>query len=211
MFSGIVETTGLIAERTPRSDGERLAIATPLAAELAPGQSIAVNGACLTVVSIETDQKAGGESSRFTVDLSAETLRRTTFGQMPVGRRVNLERAVRVSDRLDGHIVTGHVDATGVVAGRTGGEEGAVMTFKPPARLMRYIVEKGSIAVDGVSLTVADLYDDSFTVALIPFTLEVTALGELRPGDAVNLEADILGKYVERLLSDQWLQKEKGR
>src|SRR5690606_4613584 len=165
--------------------------------EARAGDSIAVNGCCLTVVDIEP-------GAWFGVDLMAETLARTSLRSLRVGSGVNLERAVRVGDRLDGHIVQGHVDGTGRVLDLTSGNSGTVLRIAPPAELARYLVPKGSITIDGVSLTVVDVVDDVepwFSVALIPTTLAVTTLGERTAGDRVNLEVDVLGKYVERLLA----------
>ena len=157
------------------------------------GDSIAVDGACLTATAVN-----GG---RFTCDLSAETLARTTLGTLRVGGRVNLERPLRLGDRLGGHLVTGHVDAVGRIAGWTPQGDAAFMRFDLPPVLHPLLVLKGSIAVDGISLTVAELTRETFGVALIPHTLRHTILGEKRVGDQVNLEADLLGKHIARLLS----------
>ncbi len=193
MFSGIIETTGRLEARTPRGAGARLTLATsrPLP-RLAVGESVAVNGACLTV--------AARNGRRFTVDVSPETLRRTTLGRLPLGTRVNLERALRLGDRIGGHIVQGHVDAVGRLEAIRPEGEWVLYRFSAPAALAPYLVEKGSIAVDGVSLTVFRCRRGGFSVALVPHTLRATTLGERRPGDRVNLEADILLKHIAALV-----------
>jgi riboflavin synthase len=189
MFTGIVEERAAVTSM----DGHRLSVAARQVREDGtPGASIAVNGVCLTVV--ERD----GDELRF--DLADETLARTTLASVRPGHHVNLERPVTPLTRLGGHIVQGHVDGVGTVRAVEPAEGGAVMRIEAPPGLGRYLVEKGSVAVDGVSLTVAAVADASFDVALIPHTLEVTTLGERAPGDAVNLEVDILAKYVERIV-----------
>jgi len=191
MFTGIVEEIGEIVRVEPAGDGARLEIRGKTVTEgTRHGDSIAVDGVCLTVVGLDGDA--------FTVDVVAETLARSTLGGKAAGARVNLERAVRADQRLGGHIVQGHVDGTAVVLGRTPGDHGERMRFSLPPALARYVVEKGSIAVDGVCLTVAAVDAESFTVALIPATLELTTLGARRPGEPVNLEVDVLAKYVEK-------------
>jgi riboflavin synthase len=191
MFTGIVEEIGEIVRVEPAGDGARLEIRGKTVTEgTRHGDSIAVDGVCLTVVGLD------GEV--FTVDVVAETLARSTLGGKDAGARVNLERAVRAGRRLGGHIVQGHVDGTAAVLDRTPGDHGERMRFSLPPALARYVVEKGSIAVDGVSLTVAAVDAESFTVALIPATLELTTLGARRPGDPVNLEVDVIAKYVEK-------------
>ena len=187
MFTGLVAGTGTV--RSLR-DG-RLVVDTPLAAELAAGDSIAVNGVCLTAL----EPSAEG----FAADVMPETLRRSSLGPLGAGDDVNLELALRAGDRLGGHMVQGHVDGTGTVEDVR--EEGfsRVVRVAAPADLLRYVVEKGSIAVDGVSLTVSAVDDDAFEVSLIPETLERTTLGSAAPGRAVNLEVDLLAKYVEKL------------
>jgi riboflavin synthase len=171
----------------------RLEVETPLAAELSQGDSIAVNGVCLTAVEPRPDA--------FSADVMAETLRRSSLGPLAEGDSVNLELPLRAGDPLGGHMVQGHVDGTGTVADTR--EEGfaRVVRIDADAALLRYVVEKGSIAVDGVSLTVAEVDDRSFTVSLIPETLERTTLGEAAPGRVVNLEVDVLAKYVEKLVA----------
>jgi riboflavin synthase len=191
MFTGIVEELGAVLERAP----ERITVSCrTVLTDTDVGSSIAVNGVCLTVV----DRGPG----HLGFDLSQETLRRTGLARLSPGDPVNLERPVTLSTRLGGHLVQGHVDGVGEVVGveaePTGG---AWLTIRPPAELLRYIVEKGSVSVDGVSLTVAGVDGDAFSVALIPHTLAVTTLGTARVEDAVNLEVDVLAKYVERLLT----------
>jgi riboflavin synthase len=189
MFTGLVAATGTV--RSLREG--RLEIETPLAAELSAGDSIAVNGVCLTAV----DPTAEG----FRADVMPETLRRTSLGPLGEGDQVNLELPLRATDRLGGHVVQGHADGTGTVESMR--EEGfaRVVRIAAPADLLRYVVEKGSIAVDGISLTVARLDGDRFAVSLIPETLERTSMGSAGEGDRVNLEVDVLAKYVERLVT----------
>ncbi len=189
MFTGIVEERGEVVEVEQVPDAARLTVAGPLVTQDARhGDSIAVSGVCLTVVEV-----TGG---RFTVDVVQETLQRSSLAKVHAGDRVNLERAMAAGARLGGHIMQGHVDGTGVFLSR---DEVGLTRFALPARLAKYVVEKGSIAVDGVSLTVVDATDDQFSVALIPTTLSLTTLGERGAGDLVNLEVDVLAKYVERL------------
>lgn len=192
MFTGLVETTGVLAERTARGPGARLFFRASLEGEpLAMGESITVDGACLSVVEIRPDG--------FAIDATSETLARTTLGDRAVGARVNLERALRAGDRLGGHIVTGHVDEVGTLLERNAVGEASATTFSLPASLQRFVAEKGSITVSGVSLTVnAVRYGEhpAFDVMLIPITLQVTSLGDLAPGDRVNLEVDLLARYV---------------
>ena len=193
MFTGIIQTVGRLEERRPSGSGARLTIATPRQLPgLVVGESVAVNGACLTVTSLA--------AKRFAVDVSPETLRRTTLGGIAGGTRINLERALRLGDRLGGHLVQGHVDGVGRLAAIRSEGDWRAYRFQVPAALAPYIVTKGSIAVDGVSLTVAACRDASFTVALIPHTLAQTTLGDRRPGDRVNLEADVMLKQVAALL-----------
>ena len=193
MFTGIVEELGEVVGVEPLRDASRLTVRGPLVTrDAAHGDSIAVNGVCLTVV--ERDGEA------FTADVMAETLRRSSLGALGVGSPVNLERALRVSDRLGGHVVQGHVDGTGILLQVAPDEHWTVVRTSLPDGLGRYVVEKGSITVDGVSLTVSALGDDWFEVSLIPTTLGLTTLGRKAPGDPVNLEVDILAKHVEKLL-----------
>jgi riboflavin synthase len=193
MFTGIVETMGRVVRVAPYDDGARLGIETPKPlAKVRIGESIALSGACMTVV------RAAGR--RITVDVSPESLRRTTLGALRVGDRVNVERALRMGDRLGGHLVQGHVDGVGTLRAVTPDGRWTLHRFQAPATIARYLVEKGSIAVDGVSLTIFACRGRAFTVAVIPHTLAVTTLGRLRPGDRVNVEADVLMKHVEALL-----------
>ncbi|MDF2091827.1 riboflavin synthase [Knoellia sp. 3-2P3] len=194
MFTGIVEELGEVAAIEPGADSARMTLRGPLVtSDAVHGASIAVNGVCLTVV----EHRAG----EFTVDVMAETLRRSSLGALRPGDRVNLERAMAASSRFGGHVVQGHVDGTAEVVERVPGDRWEVVRFSLPDDLARYVVEKGSITVDGVSLTVASVDDDSFTVSLIPTTLDLTTLGRKGVGDLVNLEVDVLAKYVERLLT----------
>ena len=194
MFTGIVEELGTVRAVQPAATGARLEIdARAVLEDATLGASIAVNGVCLTAVAL-------GEGC-FAVDAVTETLARSTVGRLAVGDRVNLERPVRLADRLGGHLVQGHVDGVGAVRDRRPEPDGSVaVEIAAPAAVLRYVVEKGSITVDGVSLTVAALGPDSFTVAVIPHTLAVTTLGFRETGHGVNLEVDVLAKYVERLL-----------
>jgi riboflavin synthase len=196
MFTGIVEELGRVHAITPQYGGARLEIDAPFVlADAEIGSSIAVNGVCLTVVGI--DRVAG----RWSGDAVIETMRRTNLGDLAAGDAVNLERPVRLADRLGGHVVQGHVDGTGVIAARSPGADGSVaIEVHAPADVLRYVIEKGSIAVDGVSLTVAGLGDDTFSVAVIPHTQQATTLGTRAIGARVNLEVDMFAKYVERLL-----------
>ncbi|MFF6777985.1 riboflavin synthase [Streptomyces sp. NPDC012637] len=193
MFTGIVEELGEVVAVEQLEDASRFRLRGPLVTEGAQhGDSIAVNGVCLTVVDF-----GDGE---FTADVMAETLKRSSLGALEVGSRVNLERPMAVGGRLGGHIVQGHVDGTGTILERTPSEHWELVRVGLPAQLARYVVEKGSITVDGVSLTVVEVADDWFTISLIPTTLALTTLGTKRPGDPVNLEVDVIAKYVERLL-----------
>jgi len=196
MFTGIVEELGTVASITPVADGARLVIdATLVLTDARIGDSIAVNGCCLTVVEFD--------AHRWAADAVTETLDRTAIGALAAGSPVNLERPVRVQDRLGGHIVQGHVDGVGHLAAREPLPDGSTrMRFTIPEPLLRYVVEKGSITIDGISLTVAAVDDAtaSVEVAVIPHTLSVTTLGPKQPGDPVNIEADVLAKHVERLL-----------
>jgi riboflavin synthase len=193
MFTGLVEGQGTIAAVHPQSGGTRLTVTAPWLDDVAEGDSVAVNGCCLTAAEVTGDG--------FTADLVAETLRRTTLGRLAPGDTVNLERPLTAGARLGGHIVQGHVDGVGEVLAVTPAGDGAEITVGLDPGLARYVVEKGSIAIDGVSLTVAGTGPDRFTVALIPTTLAVTTLGARRPGDQVQLEVDVVAKYVERLLT----------
>ena len=189
MFTGIVEEVGVVAKI---SDNGMTVRATKVTEDLKLGDSIAVNGTCLTAVSFDRTE--------FSVDLSPETMRRTSLGQLSVGGPVNLERALLASDRMGGHIVQAHVDGTGRVMSTKRDRDSTIFRIRVPKRLNRYIVEKGFVAVDGISLTVVKRGASSFTLAVIPYTLANTNLAALSVGDRVNLEADILAKYVESLL-----------
>ena len=193
MFTGLVAALGSVAAVDTTSDGVRLTLDTPLTRELAEGDSVAVNGVCLTAVGICGD--------RFGADVMHETLRRSALGDVQAGARVNLELSLRASDRLGGHIVQGHVDGVGAVAALREDGFARVVTIAAGPDVLRYVVEKGSITVDGVSLTVARVDDDGFDVSLIPETLERTTLGAAAAGTPVNLEVDVLAKYVEKLLA----------
>jgi len=212
MFTGIVEELGEIVAIDPQGDAVALAIRGPLVTEDAVhGASIAVNGVCLTVVDVE--------DGVFTADVIKETLDKSSLGALEPGSKVNLERPVRLSDRLGGHLVQGHVDGVGAIVSREPGERWDVVTVSLPAGLSRYLVNKGSITVDGISLTVVEAGADHaapggtaphdprgahwFSVALIPTTLALTTLGLKKPGDPVNLEVDVVAKYVERMMGDR--------
>ncbi|MEV0114358.1 riboflavin synthase [Streptomyces sp. NPDC050844] len=196
MFTGIVEELGEITAVEKLADASRFRLRGPVVTEGAKhGDSIAVNGVCLTVVEHEGDE--------FTADVMAETLDRSSLGALAIGSRVNLERPTAVGDRLGGHIVQGHVDGTGEIVERKPSENWEIVKVSLPAGLARYVVEKGSITVDGVSLTVVDAGPDYFTISLIPTTLALTTLGIKQPGDPVNLEVDVIAKYVERMLGDR--------
>ncbi|MFF7338258.1 riboflavin synthase [Streptomyces sp. NPDC008163] len=193
MFTGIVEELGEVTAVEQLDDASRFRLRGPVVTEGAKhGDSIAVNGVCLTVVDL-------GEHE-FTADVMAETLNRSSLGALTTGSRVNLERPMALGGRLGGHIVQGHVDGTGRILERRPSENWEIVKISLPAALTRYVVEKGSITVDGVSLTVVDAAPDYFTISLIPTTLALTTLGIKGPGDPVNLEVDVIAKYVERLL-----------
>jgi riboflavin synthase len=193
VFTGIIEELGTVEALEHQSDAVRLSVrAATVLEDGSPGDSIAVNGCCLTVAE-RTD-------TTWTADVMAETLAKTGLGSLAAGDRVNLERAVTAGTRLGGHLVQGHVDAVGHVVRREPGEHWDVVTISMPRDLAPYLVDKGSITVDGVSLTVVEAGDDGFTVSLIPETLRRTTLGFREPGDAVNLEVDVIGKYVARQL-----------
>jgi riboflavin synthase len=194
VFTGIIEELGRVRAIDRREGGARLEIAaSTVLADARPGDSIAVNGCCLTVV----DRGDGW----WAADAVIETLERTALGSLERDDSVNLERPLRLSDHLGGHLVQGHVDAVGQVAARRPLADGSTrFTFSAPPDVLRYVVEKGSVAVDGISLTVAALGDEAFDVAVIPHTLAVTTLGQRDPGAVVNVEADLIAKYVERLL-----------
>lgn len=195
MFTGLVEAMGQVSALAPEGGGGallRLKV-PPALAEAQLGDSIAINGACLTVIQVTGNELA--------FQLAPETLRRTNLGRLQPGAGVNLERALRVGDRLGGHWVQGHVDGQGTLLARQPDAGWETFRFRAPAELSRYMVAKGSIAVDGVSLTLAAVDQEEFTIALIPHTLAQTTFGTMQPGAAVNLEVDLLAKYVEKLLA----------
>jgi riboflavin synthase len=191
VFTGLVADLGTVAALDRGDDGLRLRVTTQLAHELSPGDSVAVNGVCLTAVDVN-----GGA---FSADVMEETLRRSSLGPLGEGDSVNLELPLRASDRLGGHVVQGHVDGTGTVASVRDDGFARVVRIAAAPDLLRYVVAKGSIAVDGVSLTVSEVDDEAFAVSLIPETLERTTLGAAAPGRTVNLEVDVFAKYVEKL------------
>jgi riboflavin synthase len=203
MFTGLIEATGEIVERQAAPGGLRLWIDSTLAAELRAGDSLAVNGVCLTVVSTD--------ASRIRADVGPETIQVTTLGNLLRGACVNLERPLRADGRFGGHFVQGHVDAVGTLQRRRPEADFEWLTFSFPPELAPYIVHKGSIAVDGISLTVATLHVDRFEVQIVPFTLEHTNLRSLLPDDRVNLECDLVGKYVARAVEIAGLAREGWR
>jgi len=199
VFTGIVEELGEVAERTEVTDAVRLRIAaSTVSSDARHGDSIAVNGVCLTVVDVVPGPD--GQPAGFTADVMRETLDRSSLAKAGHGSPVNLERAAALGDRIGGHLVQGHVDGTGTVLAREPSTHWDIVRIGMPAGLARYVVEKGSITVDGVSLTVVEAGAESFTVSLIPTTLAETTLGVRAVGDTVNLEVDVVAKYVERLL-----------
>lgn len=193
MFTGLIEDVGTVDSVERTDDGARLRIASSLASDLALGDSIAVNGCCLTATAVDGDS--------FATEAMNQTLSVTALDAIEQGSRVNLELAMRAGDRLGGHIVQGHVDGVGTVVSAEDDGFARRIRVELPARLLRYVVDKGSIALDGVSLTVADLGDSWAEVSLIPETLERTNLGDLAPGDRLNVECDVVAKHVERLMS----------
>lgn len=193
MFTGLIADLGEVEAVEATGDGARLRVRTALASELAAGDSVAVNGVCLTATAVE------GEG--FAADVVSETLRRSSLGALAAGVTVNLELPLRAADRLGGHVVQGHVDGVGEVVDAVDEGFSRVVTVAVPDGLERYVVEKGSIAIDGISLTVAGLQDGRLSIAVIPETLERTTLGAAQPGRPVNLEVDVLAKYVERLVN----------
>ena len=194
MFTGLIESTGRIAGRRPAADGMRLEIESAQTLDaLQLGESIAVDGVCLTVVNHRDDR-------RFDVDVSSESVRSSTLGEFAIGRQVNLERALRLGDRLGGHLVSGHVDGQGTLVSRRYAGESVRLRFSAPAAILAYFVPKGSVAVNGVSLTINELDSESFEVNVIPHTLAETSLEDLRIGASANLEVDMLAKMVQRLL-----------
>lgn len=202
MFSGIVEEMGVVKSLVRGLDGTRLSVlAGTILKDLQLGESVSVSGACLTAAEV-------GETA-FAVDVSVETLGVTTLGTLAAGAAVNLERALKLNDRLGGHLVTGHVDGTGILRERTQAGNTLLLTLEVPEPILRYCIPKGSITVDGVSLTINSVSENGVSVAIIPHTAKVTTLGIKQPGDAVNLESDLIGKYVERLLQNSGKLPEK--
>jgi riboflavin synthase len=192
MFTGLVQGLGRVERELPSDDGVVLTVSTPLAAELGEGDSVAVNGVCLTATEVD-----GGS---FSAEVMNETLARSSLGGVGAGTAVNLELPLRASDRLGGHIVQGHVDGVGTVTAVNDDGFARRVEIEAPRDVLRYVVQKGSIAIDGVSLTIAECSDESFNVSLIPETITRTNLGAAEPGTRVNLEVDVLAKYVERLV-----------
>ncbi len=194
MFTGLIETTGRMLALHRRGEGAMLEVSAPLPVkEIAVGDSIAVNGVCLTVV--------GMQGTRFKFDVSPETVERTTFGLLQPGSAVNLERALKFGSRLDGHLVTGHIDCVGRFESRVARGNSVVIRFSASQEYLRLLVEKGSVALDGISLTVNSVTDSDFSVSIIPHTLSHTTLAEAVTGTAVNIETDIIGKYVARFVA----------
>ncbi len=192
MFTGLIEAVGRVSALKAGKDGYELSVETALARELQLGESVAVNGVCLTVTSVESDQMRA--------DVGPETARVTTLGSLQNGQSVNLERSVRADSRFGGHFVQGHVDGTGSIEGLTEEGDAYWLSVRFPRGLAPFLIQRGSIAVDGISLTVARLGNDKFDVMIIPFTWAHTNLSSRRPGDAVNLECDMVGKYVARAM-----------
>jgi len=196
MFTGIIEEMGAVTAVEKTLTGMKLRIlASTIMDDLKVGDSVSVNGACLTVVSVGQQE--------FTVDISAETLSVTSLGSLTTGAPVNLERAMKIHQRIGGHLVAGHVDAMGMIRSRRQEGNTLLLTIEAPKEILRYCIQKGSITVDGISLTINELTDRSFDVAIIPHTAKVTTLGLKQVGDTVNLESDLIGKYVERLLQER--------
>ncbi|MBW2607106.1 MAG: riboflavin synthase [Deltaproteobacteria bacterium] len=194
MFTGIIEGPGTISGIKPSGHSRRMAINADYELDNTKiGDSIAVNGACLTVVSFS--------GRRFEVDVSPETVAKTTLGKARIGDRVNLERALRISDRIDGHLVSGHIDGIGTIKSRKTEENAIIITFNIPESVAYYIIKKGSVAVDGISLTVNECDHESFQVSIIPHTAKLTTLGFKKISDSVNVETDMIGKYVERFVT----------
>ncbi len=194
MFTGIIEGPGTISGIKPSGHSRRMAINADYELDNTKiGDSIAVNGACLTVVSFS--------GRRFEVDVSPETVAKTTLGKARIGDRVNLERALRISDRIDGHLVSGHIDGIGTIKSRKTEENAIIITFNIPESVAYYLIKKGSVAVDGISLTVNECDHESFQVSIIPHTAKLTTLGFKKISDSVNVETDMIGKYVERFVT----------
>ena len=203
MFTGIIEGQGKVTRITPQEQGNRLFVTTDFKLEGAKiGDSIAVNGACLTAVALS--------DTSFEADVSPETVSKTTFNRIRIGDTVNIERALRFSDRLDGHLVSGHIDGVGTIKEKKKAGNAVIINIETSGSLCRYIIRKGSVAVDGVSLTVNKHVQNSFEVSIIPHTSKITTIAVKKPGDPVNIETDMIGKYVERFLNHSD-KKEAGR
>ena len=203
MFTGLIEDVGKVQALERRGSSARLSVATALpAAEFFIGDSVAINGVCLTVT--------GSAGTVLTFDVSPETLDKSGLGRLSSGDPVNLERAMRLSDRLGGHIVTGHIDCVATVAERREESGNIIFSFRIHPENCRYVIEKGSVAIDGISLTVNSVTSDSFSVNIIPHTVQMTTLRFKKPGDTVNIETDIIGRYVERLLAGAGSSRESG-
>jgi riboflavin synthase len=194
MFTGLIEATARVHRMDDAGTGRRIRVATPMGAELTAGDSVSVNGVCLTAAVVDADGVAA--------DVAPETLRVTTLGAMHQGQLVNLERPLRADGRLGGHFVLGHVDGVGRIMALRPDGESHWLDVECPRPLRRFLVHKGSVAIDGTSLTIASLHEDRFGVQLVPFTMSHTAFADAKPGDAVNLEVDIIGKYVARLMTE---------
>ena len=194
MFTGIIEGSGIIKQIDKKNEGAVLSIETDInLLESKIGDSIAVNGACLTAVSLK--------KTLFKVDMAPETIERTTFKNASVGTKVNIERALRLSDRLDGHLVSGHIDGTGVIASKIKKSNAWIITIAVSTELAEQMIEKGSIAIDGISLTINKCSDKDFEISVIPHTAKMTTIEEKNTGDIVNIETDMLGKYVQKILN----------
>lgn len=201
MFTGIIEELGTVQALKRGSNSSQINVqANKVLEDVKLGDSIAINGVCLTVTSFSHDY--------FSADIMAETLAKTNLGELSTGQRINLERAARLGDRMGGHMVQGHVDGVGTIIEEQVVDIARVLRFRAPDEILKYTVAKGSIAIDGISLTVVDVFPDSFTVSIIPHTAKLTTLGFKKPGASVNLEADIIGRYVERLLKWRGAQKD---
>lgn len=204
MFTGIVEEIGTLKEIIPSSQSIKLTVrCEKVIQDVKVGDSIAVNGICLTVTKFTSDS--------FTADAMPETMRRTNLGSLKFGEKVNLERALRLGDRLGGHIVTGHIDGTGKVSGKSEEDNAIWLEIAASPGILRYIVQKGSVALDGTSLTIADVGEKSFKVSLIPLTAEMTTLKSKKHGDIINIECDIIGKYIEKLANKDIRKNEPGK
>lgn len=202
MFTGLVEELGMVTSIIKGPESAKLTIAASIVLEdVKMGDSIAVNGVCLTVVAFE--------NSWFQADVMAETLEKSALGDLKVGHRVNLERAMRLGDRLGGHMVSGHIDGIGILINKEVKDIAVVTEIQAPAQVLKYVIKKGSIAVDGISLTVVDVKSDRFIVSLIPHTAKITTIGYKKIGDKVNLESDLIGKYIEKLIQVQNDQPKK--